>query len=165
MKSVVWWVGKLDKFNGWFINLGVFSLFAMMVIDTLNIIGAKFGVSVIPAGKTFIEELMTVVVFVGLGYVLFNQGHIKTEIVKNYFPPVLRFLGDVLSYGVIAIVSGIISWRNGVTAIVYIRDSVTSPADIPVPMGPFVLLIALSFFNLSLCSVLLLVKKFTPKEV
>jgi len=156
MERIMNWLFKVNK---WFINLGLISLFAIMVIDTVGIVGAKYGVRIIPGGKTIIEELMTVVVFVGIAYLLFERGHIKTDFVKKHFPPGLRFFSDILAYVVMIGVSGLIFWTNGKTAIEYLELNVTSPADIPVPMGPFFLLISISFLSLGVCSFFLLIKK------
>ena len=148
--------------------IGAVCLFAMMVIDTVNIIGVKLGYKVIPSGKTIIEELMTVVVFVGLGYVLLKDQHIKTEIVKKRFSPVARFVTTIIQYFIVVFISIFIVWENCPTAVDYLRNNVTSPADIPVPMGPFFLLLAISFLNLAFAGGFLLIRecvsKLAPKK-
>lgn len=159
-EKIVDWLRKLNR---WFIAIGLVSLFAMMVVDTVNIIGIKLGVRVIPAGKTIIEELMTVAVFIGLGFVLLERGHIRTDIVKTRLSARMRFTSDVVSSVVIILVSGFISWTNGKTAIEYFAHGVTSPADIAIPMAPFFLLITLSFLNIGLCSAALLIRDCVKK--
>lgn len=159
MKLITWLLAILDKANRVLINLGVVALFAMMIIDTLSIIGLQFGIRAIPGDKTIIEELMTLVIFIGIAYVLFERGHIKTEILKSRFTPPLRFASNVLAYLVMACVCIFIAWTNGAGAIEFLRLNVTSPADLPIPMGPFLLLIAIAFADLALCTVLLLIKE------
>lgn len=159
MKVISWLIAKLEKLNVWIIDVGVICLFFMMVIDTVNIIGIKFGLEVVPAGKTFIEELMSVLVYIGMAYVLLGRGHIKTEILKNRFPRPLRFASDVLTYAVIASVGGFIFWRTIIAAIDSFQRHATVPAKILVPIGPFILIIALAFFNLALCALLVLIRE------
>ena len=160
MNNIVDW---LKKYNRVLILVGGFALFAMMVIDTANIVGVKFGVRVIPAGKTIIEELMTVVVFIGLGFVLLEYGHIKTDVLKSRLSGRLRFTSDVASYSLIILVSALISWYNGSTTIEYFKIGVTSPADLPIPMAPFFLLITISFLNIGFCSAVLLIMECVKK--
>lgn len=156
LSELIRWLVKINKL---FISVGSVCLFAMMFIDTANIVGIKLSLIVIPAGKTFIEELMTVVVYIGISFVLFERGHIKSEIVKKHFSPRLRFASDVFTYSLLAAISGLISWINLTTAIEYFQLGKTTPADIPVPMGPFILIISLSFLNFAVCSVALLIRE------
>ena len=146
----------LRKLNRWIINIGLVGLFATMIIDTLNIVGIGFGVRIIPGGKTIIEELMTMVVYIGLAYVYFERGHIQTDLLKRRFPPLLNWIANIISFLVIIFVSGFIFWTNGKVAIEYFEQHITSPAAIPIPMGPFFLIIALSFLNIGVSALLFL---------
>lgn len=149
----------LTKASFYLVYIGAICLFVMMLIDTLNIIGIKFGLKVIPSGKTIIEELMTAIVFVGLGYGLLKDYHIKTEIVKKHFSITVRFVSDLVKYLLVICISFFIFWANFPTAIDYLRNNVTSPADIPIPMGPFFLLMAISFLNLTIAAGFLFFKE------
>jgi len=162
-------MAKLEKIlmrvSTYLVYIGAICLFVMMFIDTVNIIGVKLGLTVIPSGKTLIEELMTAVVFAGLGYVLLRDQHIKTEIVKKHFSPFVRFVTNLINYLLVILISGFIFWENFPTAVDYLRNNVTSPADIPIPMGPFFLLLAVSFLNLALAGAFLLLRECVSKVV
>ncbi|MCK4792859.1 MAG: TRAP transporter small permease [Desulfobacteraceae bacterium] len=159
IRMVDYLLGKLEKTNKWLMVFGVISLFAMMIIDTVNVISSQFGGDLIPSGKTLIEELMTVVVFIGLAYLVFERRHIKTEILSRHFSPRLRFFSNILKYLLTASVSLLIFWMNAKTAIQYLMQNVTNPADVPIPMGPFVAIISISFLNLAITALLFFVKE------
>jgi TRAP-type C4-dicarboxylate transport system permease small subunit len=148
-------IGWMIKVNKGFITIGFITLFLMMIIDTVNIVGIKFGFVVIPGGKTIIEELMTIVVFIGLGFVMFERGHMKTEILKSLFPPFFKKISSIIGYLLMVLVSTFLFWAHAKVAIQYFREGVTSPSDIAIPMGPSFTLIALAFLNVAVCAALL----------
>jgi TRAP-type C4-dicarboxylate transport system permease small subunit len=148
-------IGWMIKVNKGFITIGFITLFLMMIIDTVNIVGIKVGFVVIPGGKTIIEELMTIVVFIGLGFVMFERGHMKTEILKTLFPPLFKKISSIISYLLMIFVSVFFFWTHAKVAIQYFREGVTSPSDIAIPMAPSFTLIALAFLNVAVCAFLL----------
>ena len=158
MKIVILLLNKMNKINFWLISIGSLLLFFMLAIDLANVIGVKFGKEVVPAGKTFIEEFMAVLVYIGMAYVLLERGHIKTEILQKHFLPPFRFASDALSYLVIASTSAFIFWINIRVAIDCFQQNATFPDKILVPIGPFILTISISFLSLALCAVLLLIR-------
>lgn len=159
MKVVDWLVIKWQVVNVAFIALGAACLFGMMMIDTVNIIGVQAGREIIPAPKVLIEELMTVVVFIGIGDVLLGRGHIKTDVVKKHFPPRLRLISDLASHVLIIGASGFVCWALAVAAAKSFHEHATVAASIPIPIAPFILVIAVSFFNMGLCAVILLARE------
>jgi len=147
----------LFKINMAFLGLGMFCLFAIMFIDTVNAVGIKLKLVAIPSGKTLIEEMMAVLVYSGIGYLLFDRGHIKTEAILSRLPKYMKFFSSILSYSVMFVVSGYIFWMNTGTAIYFLKEKVHKIAAIPVPMGPFFVLISLAFLVFSLCAVVFLI--------
>ena len=130
-----------------------------MTIDAFNVVAIKFGFVIFPAGKTIIEELMVVVVFVGLGHLFFVDNHIKTELIRKRLSPLLNSMIDYFKYILVLAISLFVFFENFPTAIEFLLNWVTSPADIPIPMGPFYFILAISFFNLFANSFFLLFKK------
>ncbi len=165
MKIINWLLSGAEKFNRVFINVGAIAVVAIMVVDTLSIVGLWFGKRVIPGDKTIIEEMMILVVYISLAYVLFERGHIKTEILKKRSSPPLHFASTVVALVVMMGVSIYIGWQNLFGGLECLRHNAVQTADLPIPTGPFFLVIAISFFNLALCALLFLIKECLAREV
>lgn len=164
-KTILWYQGieriinLLIKANKIFLSIAALSLFLMMTIDTINIIGVKLRLFTIPSGKEFIEEMMTIVVYTGIGYVLFKGGHIKTEVFIKKLRQNLISVFNSLGYLLMFFIGIYIFWTTSMVSISFWEKNVVQPSIIPVPMAPFVTLIALSFLNFSLCNMILFVKE------
>ncbi len=165
MKIINWLLSGLDKFNRVIINVGLIGLFAIMVIDTVSIVGIWFGKRVVPGDKGIIEECIILVIYAGMAYVYFERGHLKTEILKKHFPPLLHFsatlLGWVITLGV-SIYVGITTFSVG---LFQVQTWCVAAGDVPIATGPFIWVISFSFFNVALCALLFLIKECLTREV
>jgi len=165
MNVLNWLVAKFDNINNWFLRIGFVCLFAMLVIDTLNIISRKVGFGAwVPGGKEIIEELMVVTVYCGVAFVALRREHIKTEVVQQHSPPKLRLGSEIFGQVVVASVCFLLLWRS----IALCQDKViTWPIKqglIDVPQFPAMLVMCMAFVLLFISTMLVLVKTVADRK-
>ena len=153
----------VTKFNQFLLFIGAVSIFIMIVVDVLNVIGAKAGVMIVPSGKTIIEEMLVVIIYIGMGYVMLNRGHIKTDILKNRFPHKVSFALDIFTFVLIIAVSTYIFVKNAGTFMLFFTKGISLPGIVQIPKWPAQLLLVLGFLNLAVCTMLLLLESLLLK--
>lgn len=146
------------KLNRVLLFISALSIFFMVVIDCLNALGAKVGVMIVPNGKTFMEELLVVVVYIGIGYVALNGKLIKTEIIKSRVPLKVSFLLDIFTFLLIMTLSAFIFFKNIDTFVLFFEQGIALPGILPIPKWPVQLIIVLSFLNIAVCTLLQLIE-------
>ena len=151
-------IEKVKKLNYWLLIIPMLALVGMMFLDAANAITIKlFSVRATPAQKELIEELLIVVVYVGMAYTLLERGHIKTDMLKNRFGPNLRFAADMLSDLACMVLFGYMAWAS-VNGAIYnlVRHSIKQ-GEITLPLSPFYVILAASIAMLFFASVLVFI--------
>ena len=150
---------RYKRVNYWLLALPMISLVIMFVLDAVNVTTIRlFGFRATPSSKEMIEELMIVVVFVSLAYVLLGPGHIKTDMLKSRFGPRLRFTAGLLSDTAVLLLAAFVTWTTTAGAIHAITHGATKMGDVEMALSPFYIVIAASFALLSFAALLVMVQ-------
>jgi len=165
MSILNWLVAKFDEMNNWFLRIGFIAIFAMVMIDTLNIIARKAGAgALVPGGKEIMEELMVVTVYCGIAFVTLRREHIRTEVVQQHFPPKLRLGSEIFGQMVIAGVCFLLLWRS----MALVQDkAITWPIKqglVDIPQFPAQLVMCIAFTLLFISTLLVLTKTVTDRK-
>jgi len=150
-----------EMFNHKVVFLGIISLFLMVVTDSYNVIaGLSKTLPHIPAGKSLIEEYAVIVTYIGLGFVMIERGHIRTEILIRKFSKSSKIYFDILTSTMVFIITAFISYNIlNETMSSYIAD-IKIPAVITIYKWPFLLIVFIGFMNASLGSLFNVLKLF-----
>lgn len=149
----------LKKLNYWILFIPIIAMFGMMFLDGVNVITIRFfGFRAVPGHKELIEELMIIVVYVGLAYVLLERGHIKTNILKNQFPPALRFAADIIADLVCIGLPAFMAYVSGTGLVWSIIHRSAKQGDVQFPLTPFYVVVTASFAMLSIAAVFIMIK-------
>ncbi len=149
---------RLKQINYWLLILPMIALVGMFFLDAVNVTTIRlFGVRATPAQKELIEEQLILVIYVGLAYVLLGPGHIKTEMVKDLFGPRLRFIATMISDTAMLSLAAFTTSAITAGAITSFTHGATKMGEIQVPLGPFHMMIAVSFAMLTLVALLVMI--------
>lgn len=151
------------RINQLLLFLSALCIFIMIIVDGLNVIGAKVGVMIVPSGKTIIEEMLVAMIYIGMGYVVLNQGHIKTDIFKSRFPKKVSFALDALTNALIIGISLYIFTMSADTFWLFLDKGLTLPGVVQIPKWPVQLILSLSFLNMAICTFLLFIRSCSRK--
>jgi len=150
---------RYKRVNYWLLALPMVSLVIMFVLDAINVTTIRlFGFRATPSSKEMIEELMIVVVYVSLAYVLLGPGHIKTDMLKNRLGPRLRFAAELLGDTAVLFLAVFCTWTTTAGATHAITHGATKMADVEIALSPFYIVIAVSFALLSFAALLVMIQ-------
>lgn len=122
--------------------LGSAGLMISMVLGFADVIGTKFLDYPVPGTLEFTESTMVLVVFGALAYTQSKRGHIRVEIIYNFFGPRIRALLDAFTHLIALIYFGLLCWL-GVQEALYSWDiSEATMGTIRFPLFPARVLLA-----------------------
>ncbi|MBI2869033.1 MAG: TRAP transporter small permease [Chloroflexi bacterium] len=149
------------RFNRWLMIVPMVTLLAIMLIDGLNIITIRFfGIRATPVQKEIIEELLIVMGYMALAYILLapGTGHIKTEMIQKRLPEGMRKAANILIGFVSLFVSGYVVYASTTGLIFTLVYRSAKEGMVMIPLAPFYLVIPLSFLLFFIGSLLLLIR-------
>ena len=150
---------KYKQFNYWLLVVPMIAMVAMFLLDAVNVATIRlFGFRATPGQKELIEELLIVVAYAGLAYVLLVPGHIKTDMVKNRLRGRLRFVADIAGDAAILFVAVFCTWTTMGGTIHNITFGSRKQGEIEFSLIPFFVLITLSFALLAFAALLVMIK-------
>jgi len=95
------------------------------------------------------EFMMAILVFASLGYTMMVRGHVSVDLVVTKLPERIRALLESLTCLVAFVLFAVAAWRNVLQAeTAWKRHDVS--AELFIPIGPFILFVALGIAALSL---------------
>ncbi|MBI2868516.1 MAG: TRAP transporter small permease [Chloroflexi bacterium] len=152
-------IEKFKQVNYWLLSVPVLALFAMFFLDAANVTTIRlFGVRATPIQKELIEQLIILVVFLALTYVLLGPGHIKTDIIRNHLNRPLRFAAEMISDVTTLLFALFCTWTTGAGTLYTIQVKAQTMGIIQLSLAPFYVAITLSFALLAIGSLLVLIR-------
>ena len=131
---------------------------AMMVIAFVDVIGSKFFSWSLKGAAEFIEELNVLLVFLAIGYVELERGHIRISVLEHIPFKGLSNVMKLFRYLVGILVIGILSWRTFVFAQKMFATGVAKNSPIDFPIWPSAMVVFLGFSFLTIAFILLFIK-------
>ena len=110
-------IKHIDKKLGWFSSalsyVGAFSLFTMMCLTTVDVVGRYIFNRPITGVFELTEYLVLILIFSFIGYTQSKKGHVAVDILLPVLPPRLKKLIDVANHLVCLALMGLITWMGG----------------------------------------------------
>ena len=133
-------------------------LFLMMLLTVADVfLRAVLNKPIIGATE-ITEQMMVVIVFLGLGWCALQGKQIKVDLFASHYPPGTQRVIDLIIYFVGLILVALICWRT-VMSTLTVHDLGITSAYIGVPKSPFYALAAFGWAVLFLAMASLLVKR------
>jgi TRAP-type C4-dicarboxylate transport system permease small subunit len=147
------------KINYWMLPFPIICMVSMILLDSLNVTSIRlFQVRVTPLQKELIEELIVIVIYFGMAYVLLGPGHIKTHMLKDHFGAKIRFASDMITDLVtLAFASFTAVAATAGTIEAYTRKWFHM-GDIEFTIVPFFAVIAVSFILFAIAALMVLIQ-------
>ena len=125
-------------------------LFGLMVLFVAaDVVGRYFLNSPIKGDYEFVEVVTGLVISLSLAYALVVDQHVRVDILTSRCSQRIQLLSDILSYFAGLAVFTVASWQT----IVYansLRKTGLLIGVLPIPVYPFVYVVAVGFISLSL---------------
>jgi TRAP-type C4-dicarboxylate transport system permease small subunit len=132
----------------------------MFFLDAVNVLTIRlFLFRLTPVQKELIEELLVIVVFIPLAYVLLGPGHIKTELLKSRMRGITRFSADMLTSIALLVLSVVCFLATGSGALHAIESGSVKMGDVQFPLSPFYVMLSFGFLLLSIATLLIMIKQ------
>ena len=151
----------ITRFTNWLTYGAIFCITVQLALGTLDIIGTKFFSMPIPGTLNYIEELNVALVFLALGYVTVERGHITILVIENKisrgFRNALYGLGYILSF----LLGVFLSWRSFILLETYIVESQLKSGIFQFPLWPFALTMFLGFTFMTIGFILVFIRMIT----
>ena len=148
----------ITKIIRWFVILSAASAAAMMVIAFVDVVGSKFFNWSLKGAAEFIEELNVLLVFLAIGYVELERGHIRIAVLEKFMFKGLLYIFKLFRYLIGMLVIGILSWRTLIFAKKMLATGVVKNSPIDFPIWPSAMVVFLGFAFLTIAFILLLGK-------
>ena len=149
----------ITKIIRFFVILSAASVGAMMVFAVVDVVGSKFFNWALKGAAEFIEELNVLLVFLAIGYVELERGHIRIAVFEKFlFKGVIHIL-NLFRYLIGMLVIGILSWRTLIFGQKMLAAGVAKNSPIDFPIWPSAMVVFLGFAFLTSAFILLFVKE------
>ena len=139
----------IDKKLAWFSSalsyLGAFSLFTMMALTTVDVVGRYLFNRPITGVFEITEYLVLILIFSFIGYTQSQKGHVAVDILLPLLPAKLKKLIDVANHLVCLALMGLITWM-GVEKALELREVGEASPNLQIPAYPFVFYLVLGCF-------------------
>ena len=139
----------IDKKMAWLSSalsyVGVFSLFTMMCLTTVDVVGRYLFNRPITGVFELTEYLVLILIFSFIGYTQSQKGHVAVDILLPLLPPRLKKLVDVANHLVCLGLMGLITWM-GVEKAFELRMVGEASPNLQIPAYPFVFYLVLGCF-------------------
>ncbi len=155
-----WLIEKFQKFNFWLLIFPIAAMIIIFFLDAANVLTIRFfGFKLTPIQKELIEDLLVVVVFLPLAYVLLGPGHINTDMFKDRFAPVFRFFADMVSSLALIFLAVIGFLATGTGTLHALRAGSVKMGNVQFPLAPFYICLTSGFFLLIIAATLIMLKR------
>lgn len=162
MKGGIFFSSSIDvltKVTRWFAFAAAAFLGVAMMIGFIDVIGGKFFNLPFIAMKEFTEELNVGLVFLAIGYLAMERGHIRITLLESHLSVRIRFALRIFSNVVGILVIGVLSWGAFVQLQIQVVENVYKFGEVSIPVWPGGLAVFLGFVFLLIALMLLLGKQ------
>jgi TRAP-type C4-dicarboxylate transport system permease small subunit len=139
----------IDKRLAWFSSalsyVGAFSLFTMMCLTTLDVVGRYILNRPITGVFELTEYLVLILIFSFIAYTQSQKGHVAVDLLLPVLPAKLRKMIDVANHLVCLALMGLITWM-GVEKALELRTVGEASPNLHIPAYPFVFYLVLGCF-------------------
>lgn len=101
----------IERITKWLTILAACCIAVMMVIIFVDIVGTKFFSVSIPGALDISEELMVFLTLLPLAYLAAQKGHVNITLMEPRLSSRIRFIVEIIKYGIATAITGIITWR------------------------------------------------------
>jgi tripartite ATP-independent transporter DctM subunit len=141
---------NVEIFSRWTNIIGIAFLFIMVIITTFDVIMRYVFNHPMPGTSEITEVFMIIAIFMAVTYTQTVKGHINIDILTSKLSPrpklILEFITTVLSLITIILVA----WRVIVQGIYFFAKHSSQSQFLPIPKGPFAMILALGCITLAL---------------
>jgi TRAP-type C4-dicarboxylate transport system permease small subunit len=140
---------QIDKKLAWLSSalsyVGALSLFTMMCLTTVDVVGRYLFNRPITGVFELTEYLVLILIFSFIGYTQSQKSHVAVDILLPLLPQKLRRLTDVANHLVCLALMGLITWM-GVGKALELRIVGEASPNLQIPAYPFVFYLVLGCF-------------------
>jgi TRAP-type C4-dicarboxylate transport system permease small subunit len=137
---------NIDKKLAWFSSalscVGAFSLFTMMCLTTVDVVGRYLFNNPITGVFELTEYLVLILIFSFIGYTQSQKGHVAVDILLPLLPDNLKKVTDVVNHLVCLTLMGLITWM-GVEKALDLKAVGEASPNLHIPAYPFVIYLVL----------------------
>jgi TRAP-type mannitol/chloroaromatic compound transport system permease small subunit len=141
MKIVIRILQGIDQVNEWTGSIFKFLVIALMLLVSYEVIMRYIFVRPTEWGQEMNGYLQLGMVFLGGGYALLHNGHVRVDNVYKRLAPRGKALVDVLTYLILLAICVVLIWKGGEVAWGSLRRNTLSPSTWGPPMWPSQMLI------------------------
>ncbi|HJX03494.1 MAG TPA: TRAP transporter small permease [Dehalococcoidia bacterium] len=150
-------LGIVTKICRWLVYIAAGCLAIGMILNTVDVVAAKWLGWSIPGALDITEELMVYITILPIAYLALERDHIRITIVQERASSGVRKALKILSYTIGVLVMGFMTWRV-FTRFVYAVEAMELKKGIDLPIWPANLAVVLGFAFLAFVYILLLIK-------
>lgn len=145
------WLHNISRALNW---VAMVVLVAMVLTVTVDVGGHYLFKRPLTGSLDFVELMMVIVVFCGLGYCAALEGNVRVDVIHARLPKRIQAVLDVFTFAASTFIFTIITWRLFVRAWNIIEEPITGPGTqtLQIPHMPFIWLAGAG--SLLLCLVL-----------
>ena len=133
-------LNKIDKKMAWLSStlsyLGAFSLFTMMCLTTVDVVGRYLFNRPITGAFELTEYLVLILIFSFIGYTQSQKGHVAVDILLPLLPQKLKKMTEVGNHLICLALMGLIAWM-GVEKALELRVVGEASPNLHIPAYPF----------------------------
>ena len=134
--------------------------FIMMVLVTTDVMGTKLFSKPIPGTLEITEELMAVMVVLGLALTQMERGHLRVSVIMTRFPEKLRNKLDYFGYYLFGfLIVSLLSWRSLVLINTFIVKGSVKQGHVSFSLWPTAVVLSFGFFIFCFLLLHLLINK------
>ena len=133
---------KLGIFSTVLSYVGAASLFFMMCLTTVDVVGRYIFSKPITGVFELTEYLVLILIFSFIGYTQSKDGHVSVDLLLPKLPSKLGFIIDLINHLVCLALMAVIFWM-GIRKALELRSVGEASPNLGIPAYPFVFFLAL----------------------
>ena len=140
-------VTRVSKWFAWG-SAGVLGLMALLLV--VDIVSSKLFSSPLPSSRELTEDLNVLQVFLAIGFVELESGHIRINLLDNLVRPKVHYIMKLTADIFCILMCGFLSWRVFFLLQYNLVNGNTRDASIQYPLWPMALCILIGAILLTL---------------
>ena len=151
-------INIIKKVAKWLTIVSTISIAAMLIINVIEVVGAKWFNWSLIGYLELTEQLMVLVSILSIAYIALERGHIRITMVTDRLTSVGRFTFEVFGYVLGILVMILCTWR-AFAQMNYAMNTKLTTNTLSIPVWPTNLVIVVGFGLLIFSWLLILIKK------
>jgi len=142
------WLHTVSRILNW---VAMLFLVVMVLTVTIDVGGHYLFKHPLTGSLDFVELMMVIVVFCGLGYCAASEGNVRVDVIHARLPKRVQAGLDIFTFAVSTFIFALITWRLFARAWNIIQEPLSGPGTqtLQIPHMPFIWLAAMG--SLLLC--------------